>query len=404
MKRILPILLSAGLLLSGSAATTGEGEDFSMPELGFSAVVDYDPTDGLTDDPIPDTTAAAALLMDAATGTVLWADNARQAREPASVTKIMTLLLVCEAIDAGQLTLEQTVAASAHAAGMGGSQIYLEEGERMTVDELLKSVVVSSGNDAAVALAEAVSGSEAAFVGKMNARAAELGMEDTHFANCTGLPADGHVTSALDIAVMSRELLKHDLIRNYTGIWMDTVRDGRFGLSSTNKLLRSYSGTTGLKTGFTNTAGYCISATAKHDDLELIAVVLGADSSRDRFNTAAALLDYGFAHFKLMHVAPEGELPDVPVFLGEPDSVSLQPVSADVLIRITDEPELTAQVLIPDGLPAPVEEGARVGTLLVQVGQRTAAAVPVCTASGADALDWLGVLERFVKNLTAGTT
>lgn len=404
MRRILPLLLSAGLLLSGSAAATDETEDFSMPELGFSAVVDYDPTDTLTDDPVPDTTAGAVLLMDAATGTVLWSDNAREAREPASVTKIMTLLLVCEAIDAGQLTLDQPVTASAHAAGMGGSQIYLEEGEQMTVDELLKAVVVSSGNDAAVALAEAVSGSEAAFVGQMNTRAAELGMEDTHFVNCTGLPADGHVTSALDIATMSRELLKHDLIRTYTGIWMDTVRDGQFGLSSTNKLLRTYTGTTGLKTGFTATAGYCISATARHDDLELIAVVLGADSSKDRFATASALLDYGFGHFKLMHVAPEGELPAVPIYLGETDSVSLQPVRTDVLIRTTDEPELTAQVLIPDGLPAPVEEGARVGTLLVQVGHRTAAAVPVYTAEGAQALHWFGVLERFVKNLTTGAT
>ena len=359
----------------------------------------YDPTSGSTADPVPGATATATLLMDAATGTVLWEKNAHEVLEPASVTKIMTMLLVCEAIDAGRLSTDQMVTTSAHAAGMGGSQVYLEEGEQMSVQDLLKAVAVASGNDAAVALGEAVAGSESAFVEQMNQRAAQLGMEDTHFVNCTGLPTDGHVTSAYDIALMSRELLKHDLIRQFTGIWMDSLRNGAFGLSSTNKLVHSYDGCTGLKTGFTATAGYCISATAQRGDMELIAVVLGAESSKDRFNTASTLLDWGFANFKLVTVTPEEALPTVPVSLGTQDSVELNPVQAQILIRSVDEGQITTQVVLPGGVEAPVEQGGQLGSFVVQIGDQVAAVCPLEASQSVERLQLGDVFLRFVKNL-----
>lgn len=387
VKRLLAALLAALMFLSPTA---------------YAVEGDYDPAEGTATDPIPDSTAQATLLMDRSTGTVLWAENADTPLEPASVTKVMTMLLVCEAIDAGQLSPEQIVTTSAHAASMGGSQVYLEEGEQMTVRELLKAVAVASGNDAAVALGEAVAGSESAFVERMNRRAAELGMENTHFRNCTGLPADGHVTTARDIALMSRALLGHELIREYTSIWMDSLRDGAFTLSSTNKLIRSYDGCTGLKTGFTSTAGYCISASAQRGDMELIAVVLGAADSKDRFNTAATLLDWGFANFKCVTVAPEAPVTALPVTLGTAEQVELEPVSATLLIRVADESGITTHLELPESVQAPVEAGQEVGTFTVEVGGRTACVCPVRTTEGVDGLTLWGVLGDYLKFLLCG--
>lgn len=384
---------------SASSQSSAADQQQTGVAEGGNLTVTYDPTAGSSADPVPGTTAAATLLMDAATGTVLWENNAHEVLEPASVTKIMTMLLVCEAIDAGQLSLDQMVTTSAHAAGMGGSQVYLEEGEQMSVQDLLKAVAVASGNDAAVALGEAVAGSESAFVEKMNQRAAQLGMGDTHFVNCTGLPTDGHVTSAYDIALMSRELLKHDVIRQFTSIWMDSLRDGAFGLSSTNKLVHSYEGCTGLKTGFTATAGYCISATAQRGDMELIAVVLGAKDSKDRFSTASTLLDWGFANFKLVTVAPEEALPTVPVALGTQDSVALNPVQAQILIRSADEGQITTQVVLPGGVEAPVEQGGQLGSFVVQIGDQVAAVCPLEASQSVERLQLGDVFLRFVKNL-----
>mgnify|MGYP001021012947 CR=1 FL=1 len=251
----------------------------------------------------------AALLMEKTTGQVLYARNEHEQLEPASVTKIMTLLLTMEAIDSGTIGYDDVVTVSAYAAGMGGSQVYLAEGEQITVEELLKAVCVASGNDAAAALAEKVAGVSDRFVEKMNQRAAELGMNDTHFANCTGLTAEGHVTSAYDIAVMSRELiLKHPDIRRFTTIWMDTIRGGAFQLANTNKLIRFYDGATGLKTGYTASAGYCISATAERDGMELIAVVMKGPDRDTRNNDAKALLNYGFSSYALVTAAPEQPL------------------------------------------------------------------------------------------------
>ena len=249
--------------------------------------------------------APSAVLMERDTGTVLFEKDAHTPREPASVTKVMTLLLVMEAIDSGQLRWDDLVTGSAHAASMGGSQIWLKEGEALSVADMVKAVCVVSANDCAVALAEHLSGSEEAFVDRMNARAAELGMEDTHFVNVCGLPAEGHVTSAYDIALMSRELvLHHPDIRRYTTLWMDTLRDGQSSLVNTNKLVRFYPGCTGLKTGSTSTAGYCLSATAEKDGMELIAVILKGSTSAQRFEDAKTLLNHGFATYTLCPLSP----------------------------------------------------------------------------------------------------
>ena len=260
----------------------------------------------------PAVEAGSAILMEKETGTVLYEANAHDKLEPASVTKVMTLLLVMEAIDDGRLKMEDMVTVSAQAASMGGSQVYLKEGEQMTVHDMLKAVAVVSGNDAAVALAEHIAGSEEGFVERMNRRAAELGMADTTFINCTGLPAAGHLTSAYDIAVMSRALLAHPGIREFTTIWMDSVRDGQFQLANTNKLIRFYEGATGLKTGFTDSALYCLSATAERDGMELIAVVMKCPTSEKRFEGAKALLNFGFANYTLLDVHPDPARPCPP--------------------------------------------------------------------------------------------
>ena len=309
--------------------------------------------------------APSALLMEKQTGTVLFAKNEHTPREPASVTKVMTLLLTMEAIDSGALSYDDTVTGSAHAASMGGSQIWLKEGEQMRVEELIKAVCVVSGNDAAVALGEHLAGSEEAFVTRMNERAKELGMNDTHFVNCTGLPADGHVTSAYDIALMSRELIwHHPDIRRFTTIWMDSLRDGQSMLVNTNKLIRFYPGATGLKTGSTSSAKYCISATAEKDGMELIAVVLGGSTSDKRFSDAKVLLNYGFASYSLVTVTPESPLPAIPVTLGTQKTVQsvLSPDNA-LLLEKNRAGGLTQSLTLPESVEAPIEAGEPLGTL-----------------------------------------
>lgn len=311
--------------------------------------------------------APSAILMEKSTGTVLFAQGEHDAREPASVTKIMTLLLTMEAIDSGALGYDDTVTASAHAASMGGSQIWLKEGERMSVRDLLKAVCIVSGNDAAVALGEHLCGSEDAFVARMNARARELGMGDTHFVNCTGLPAEGHVTSAHDIALMSRELIvKHPDIRQFTTVWMDSLRDGESMLVNTNKLVRFYEGTTGLKTGSTDAAGYCLSATAEKGGMELIAVVLKGKTSDERFADAKALLNYGFANYGLADVRPTEVLPMVPVTLGT--QAAVQPVLSEgsaLLLEKRRIAGLQTAVKLAEQIDAPVQRGDVLGTLTV---------------------------------------
>lgn len=315
----------------------------------------------------PAVNAPSALLMEKSTGTVLFAQGEHDAREPASVTKIMTLLLTMEAIDSGALHYDDVVTASAHAASMGGSQIWLKEGERMSVRDLLKAVCIVSGNDAAAALGEHLAGSEDAFVARMNERARQLGMRDTHFVNCTGLPAEGHVTSAHDIALMSRELiLHHPDIRQFTTVWMDSLRGGESMLVNTNKLVRFYEGTTGLKTGSTDAAGYCLSATAEKDGMELIAVVLKGKTSDERFADARALLNYGFAAYGLVNVHPAEALGMVPVTLGT--QAAVQPVlggESTLLLEKQRIAGLETAVQLAECVEAPVAQGDVLGTLTV---------------------------------------
>ena len=349
--------------------------------------------------------APSAILIDAATGTVLFEKNADERREPASVTKVMTLLLVMEALESGQIGWEDRITASSAAAGKGGSQIYLEEGEQLSMDEMLKSVAVSSANDCATALAEHVAGSETAFVGQMNARAAELGMTNTRFVNCTGLDdepeAREHLTTARDVAIMSRELLKHDAIRRYTTIWTDSVRGGAFGLSNTNKLVRFYQGTTGLKTGYTSRAGHCLSASASRDGIELIAVVLGADSSSHRFEDAKALLNWGFANYTLVQPG-EGVLPEpIPVTLGTLKTVTPLLESAEpILLEKSKAAAVTRELELPETLEAPVEAGQVLGTLRVMAGERIMAELPL---TAAEPVPQLGFWQIWLKLFLAIT-
>ena len=344
---------------------------------------------------------ASCVLMEKETGTILLEENSHERLEPASVTKIMTLLLVMEAVDSGRIALEDPVSVSAYAAGMGGSQVYLEEGEQMSVSEMLKCVTVVSGNDCAVALAERLAGSEGAFVAQMNQRAQELGMADTTFFNCTGLPAQGHVTSAHDIALMSRELiLNHPEIRDYTTIWMDSIRDGSFGLTNTNRLVRFYQGTTGLKTGYTSSAQYCMSATAERDGMELIAVVMRSPTVGQRFEDAKALLDYGFANYSLVPVYPEAPLAPVDVLLGVQAQVQPQ-LERDcrLLVRKGEEGQVGTRLSMAEDVEAPVERGQILGRLEVYVGEELRDTIPVQAAQGVERLSIPGIFSQMLSRL-----
>ncbi len=343
-----------------------------------------------------------AVLMDMATGAVLYEQEAHTPLPPASVTKVMTMLLIMEAIDSGRIGWKDMVTASETAAAKGGSQIYLKAGESMTVEDMVKSIAVSSANDAACAMAEHISGSETAFVAEMNAKAKALGMEDTNFVNCTGLDDDetakNHRTSAYDIALMSRELLRrHPDIKKYTTIWMDTVRDGAFGLANTNKLIRFYSGATGLKTGYTSQAGFCLSASAQREGMELIAVVLGAETSQARFNACKSMLDHGFATYALITPKLEQTM-EVPVTMGREKSVKAVPGSEDALLIDKGQKNLvTIHTELEESVKAPVSQGQRLGTMTVKAGEQVLAQIPLIAQAPVERLSfgqiWLQILR-----------
>ena len=346
----------------------------------------------------------SAVLMDAATGTVLYEKNAHEKLSPASVTKVMTMLLIMEAVDSGKICWEDMVTASEAAAAKGGSQIYLKVGETMSVSDMVKSIAVSSANDCACAMAEHLYGSEGAFVDAMNIRAQELGMKDTHFVNCTGLDdgaeAANHKTSAYDIALMSRELLiKHPDIKKFTTIWMDTVRNGEFGLSNTNKLIRFYSGATGLKTGFTSGAGYCLSATAEREGMELIAVVMGCETSNIRNAACKAMLDYGFANYAV--ITPElVEEASVPVRLGTAESITLVPgENPKLLIDKALKSGITTDLTLETEVTAPVASGQQLGTLTVRSGEQILARVPLVAEVEVSRLKWAQLLVLTLKKM-----
>ena len=346
-----------------------------------------------------DVDAPSALLMEKETGDVLFSKDEHAKLEPASVTKVMTILLTMEAIDSGQIRYEDTITASAHACSMGGSQIWLKEGEQLTVDEMLKAVCVVSANDCAVALAEQLAGSEEAFVERMNQRATELGMNDTTFKNATGLPAAGHVTSAYDIALMSRELiLNHPDIRKYTTIWMDTLRDGASQLVNTNKLVRFYEGTTGLKTGSTDAARYCLSATAERNGMELIAVIMKGDTSAQRFEDAKTLLNYGFSTYTLLNVTADQALAPIPVSLGT--QATVQPVLGErsLLLEKSKAGGVTRDVELADCVDAPVARGDRLGTLTVSSGGEVLEEIPILAGEDVPRITWGQMALRLLRS------
>ena len=346
-----------------------------------------------------DVSAPSALLMEKETGTVLFAKDEHAKLEPASVTKVMTILLTMEAIDSGQLSYDTVITASAHACSMGGSQIWLKENEQMTVSDMLKAVCVVSANDCAVALAEQIAGSEESFVERMNQRAAELGMNDTTFKNATGLPAEGHVTSAYDIAIMSRELvLNHPDIRQYTTIWMDTLRGGASSLVNTNKLIRFYEGATGLKTGSTDNALYCLSATAERDGMELIAVIMKDATSAQRFEDAKTLLSYGFSTYALKQVTPEAALPPIPVKLGT--QATVQPVlkeNSALLLEKSQAGQLAQSVTLASQVDAPVSKGDLLGALTVTSGEDVIAELPLVAGEDVSRVTYGQMLRRVLQ-------
>ena len=353
-----------------------------------------------------DLPAKSAVLMDVSTGALLYEQNAHTPLAPASVTKVMTMLLIMEAIDDGRIGWNDTVTTSEAAAAKGGSQVYLKVGETMTVSDMVKSIAVSSANDCACAMAEHIAGSESAFVDMMNARAKDLGMNDTHFVNCTGLDdaadAKDHKTSAYDIALMSRELLKnHPDIKKFTTIWMDTVRNGAFGLSNTNKMVRFYPGATGLKTGFTSGAGYCLSASAMREDMELVAVVMGCETSKERFAACKQLLDYGFATYAL--ISPQTEKAAVPVRLGTADTVAAVPgESGGILIDKSQKASVTQQIELEEEVTAPVSKGQRLGTLYVKSGEQVLKEIPLVAETAVPRLTFGQIFRRVLGVLVFG--
>ncbi len=342
-----------------------------------------------------------AILMERSTGTVLYEKNAHERGAPASVTKVMTMLLIVEAVDSGSLSLDDYVTGSANAASMGGSQIWLEEGERMTVSEMLKCIAVVSANDCAVAMAEHIAGSEENFVQKMNRRAADLGLEDTQFTNCTGLYDDPeHYTTAYDLAVMSRELLSHAWIKEYTTIWMDSIRDGAFGLSNTNKLVHSYDGCTGLKTGYTSRAMYCLAASAEREGVEYIAVIMHGESIEKRNNDAKALLSFGFSNYALTPLRAADALPPIRIELGEADSIQPEYEGPDsLLMEKGSAKDISYNLDLPESLTAPVAHGQRIGTLSVYSAGQLLSEVPIVAGCGVDRLS-VGAIFRML--LTSG--
>ena len=343
----------------------------------------------------------SAILMEATTGTILYSQNAEEALPPASVTKIMTLLLIMEAIDAGTVRVDDVLFISANAASMGGSQVFLEEGEQMKVEDLLKSVVIASANDAAVALAEYVSGSVDAFVAKMNAKAAELGMTATKFENVTGLDdtAENHLTSAKDIALMSCELVKHPLILQYSSIWMDTIRDGTFGLTNTNRLVRFYKGCTGLKTGSTSKAGFCVSATAERDGLSLVCVIMGAESRDIRNAAATTLLDWGFANFALFK-EDAGISEAIAVKGSAVREITASYPSFSCVVRREELSKIEKVMTLAKNITAPTPTKEKIGQVTYRVGEREIGTVDICTDREIKRIGFFEILwQIFAKSL-----
>ena len=401
MKKIIALLLCLLLILCGTFTSS-------------AAAIPTEPVSAELNEPLPineqasagigetlQINAKSAILMEYNTGKVLYESNADQHLAPASITKIMSLILVMEAIEEGKLSLEDKITASDHAASMGGSQIWLEPGEVMTVDELLRATVIASANDATVALAEAVSGSEEVFVEKMNKKAKELGMNDTNFINSYGLDAEGHFTTAHDVALMSRELIKHDLIRQYSTVWTDSLRNGESGLTNTNKLIKYYEGAFGLKTGTTSGAGSCLSATAERNGLTLVAVVLGSPTSKDRFAGCQKLLDYGFANYSYKSFDAETDkFKTIPVKKGTvTEIIPVVDEKFSVLLKSGQEDKVTQSFTLSEELTAPVKSGDTVGYVHFYLEGEEIGVIPVKAKNSSDRLTFGVCFFRLLKSL-----
>ena len=388
MKKFLVLIIVVLIIFSScivSAATISSECDIS----DISVPIDSTVTDSVIGTQL-DIKAKSAILMEVNTGKILYEMNADEKLPPASITKIMSLLLVMEAISSGKMSVEDVITASEHACSMGGSQIWLEPGETMTVDDLLKAAVIASANDATVALGEQIAGSEEGFVAMMNARAKELGMNNTNFINATGLDAEGHLSTAHDVAIMSKELIKHDLIKKYSTVWMDSLRDGESELVNTNKLVRFYEGTTGLKTGTTSGAGYCLSATAERNGLELVAVVMSGDTSNDRFNGAKKMLDYGFANYEYASIAPQLDKNEIKIEKGVEKTVKIKaPNNFGALLKKSEAAAITQKLNLKENITAPIKKDQSVGTVDFYLNDEMIGQVDVVAADSVDKMSFL---------------
>lgn len=382
MKKLISAFLCVVLLLSGSVCSyAAESENSSAPFEDFSK---------------------SSILMCADTGDIIYENNAYEHLSPASVTKVMSMLLILESLESGKISLSDEVVTSKNAVAMGGSQIWLEEGEKMTVDELLKAVAVASANDACTALAEYIAGSTASFVTMMNERAKELGLENTHFENCTGLDdtATNHYSCAYDIAVMAREVMQHELIKNYTTIWLDYLRNGETELNNTNKLVNTYNGITGLKTGTTSKAGFCVCATAERDGMSLISVVLGADTSEDRFTSASNMFDYGFANYQI--IVPEideTQISQVKVINGIEKSVMPVYDETDKILVKKGGEEITYEYKTEPSVSAPVKSGDKLGEIIIKSGSDTIKTVKLYAGKNIKKINFSYVFKEMLSNI-----
>ncbi len=405
MKKYLSLIICAVMLIQFACPASAKRVVKEDENMQVNLPVDVKQTTQDKSNLPVDVKAAAAVLMDAKSGEILMEYNPDVKLFPASVTKIMTILLVCEAIDNKKISFSDKVSCSANAASKGGSQIWLEEGESMSVDELFRATVIGSANDAATLLGEYVAGSEEAFIDMMNKRAVELGMKNTHFENATGLDdtTDTHLTTARDIAIMSKEVLQYEFVTDYTTVWMDSLRNGETELVNTNKLVRFFSGTTGLKTGTTAKAGCCVSASAERDGLHLIAVVMGSDTSSDRFETAKAMLNWGFSNYS--SIAPEvdtADIGDVAVIGGKTEKVKVSlPEILPLLIKKGEESSLKTEVNVTESVEAPVEKGQTLGSVKVISGEKVICQYKLTAANEVEKLtvfDCLKKLINFVAN------
>lgn len=387
MKKILCYILTLCLLMSSSICVFAQDENADTNSANENGIVDY---------------SKSSILMCADTGDIIYEKNAYEHVSPASVTKLMSILLVLEAIESGKITLEDKVTAGENAVAMGGSQIWLEVGETMTVEELLKAVIVASANDACTALGEYIAGSSTAFVSMMNERANSLGLENTNFENCTGLDdtATNHYSCAYDLAVIASEVLTHELVFNYSTIWLDYLRDGETELNNTNKLVNTYTGITGLKTGTTSKAGFCVCATAKREDMNLIAVVLGAETGDKRFESAVNLLDFGFANYEIfVPTIDETQITNVKIKNGEEKTTKPIYSTSDKILVKKGTGEISYEYSVSEAVNAPIKKGDELGEILIKSGDQIIKKIPLYSGKDINKISFNFVLTEMLRNI-----